>query len=69
MTEAIQKIIDEQGWNDESVLELLWSYVEAQGADEAVLDHFIRAQLEEDSAADADEEPQLVFFFEGKQGG
>tara|TARA_Y100000310_G_scaffold218778_1_gene220077 strand:- start:988 stop:1302 length:315 start_codon:yes stop_codon:yes gene_type:complete len=47
LNSQIEKIIEDQGWNDESVLSILWAYVEAQGQDDAVLDHFLNAQVQE----------------------
>lgn len=40
MNREIRDIITEQGWNDSSVLEILWEYVENQGDDAAVVEHF-----------------------------
>jgi hypothetical protein len=65
MTEEILKIIKGQGWTDQEVLQLLWNYVEAQGQDDAVLDHFINAKMSEDSALDSEE--QLPLFEPGEE--
>ncbi len=47
MNSQIEQIIEEQGWNESSVLSILWAYVEAQAQDDAVLDHFLNAQSQE----------------------
>jgi len=47
MTPEIQEIIDEQGWDSDSILDILWSYVDFQCQPDAVLDHFRNAQAME----------------------
>ena len=58
MTPEIEQIIEAQGWTADSVLVLLWSYVEAQQQPDAVLDHFRQEAARENQNLGPDN-PQL----------
>lgn len=51
----IERIISEQGWNDETVLILLWGYVNNQQSPDAVLDYFLACQEEENEDETSEE--------------
>ena len=55
MNSDIERIIAEQGWNDASVLGLLWAYIAAQQHEEAVEDHFRQAQEAENESLEQDD--------------
>lgn len=61
MTPEIQTIIEEQGWSDQSVLSLLWEYVENQGDYATLLDFFRNAQMLEND--EESEEPKGREFY------
>lgn len=55
----IQHVVDEQGWDDNTVLGLALDYIANQQADDAFIDHLRGVQNEENSASvwpDNDEE-------------
>ncbi len=49
---SIQEIIESQGWTDETMVELLFSYIENQGSMDALRDFLAARAYEENSEAD-----------------
>ena len=61
MNSEIHRIISEQGWNDSSVLEILWSYVAAQQSEDALTEHFRQMQEQESpSPPEGDDDVEMV---------
>lgn len=53
MSKSIEEIIEEQGWNDHTVMELLFQYIENQGSMDALQDFLAHQAAEENE----EEEP------------
>lgn len=49
----IEEIITQQGWTDETVLTLLWEYIDNQGDSRALRDFLYNRAFEENSAAES----------------
>jgi hypothetical protein len=62
MTPKIDQIIEEQGWSTDSILGILWNYLEAQADDGTLLDHFRSAQLMENQAELGPDDPEVEFW-------
>ena len=60
MNSEIHRIISEQGWNDSSVLEILWSYVAAQQSEDALTEHFRQMQEQESPSPPEGDDVEMV---------
>jgi len=63
MTSTIRQVIEEQGWNDSSVLDILWEYLHNQDSMDALEEHFKLKQIDEETQSmpsDLEDEVEMV---------